>query len=166
VSTEATVRQAIVDVIKSKITDLGLVNADTINDRLILVLHGERSSKFLKGCTDEKRNATRTRAWGVQVIAFDGFRPTTGRNASRTVERTYQIAIEGYYEVDDVNLMIDHARIIRGAVIELGPSLGISARSFIPLGVSEPFNPQIAETGDFVTLRMDWTATTDCDVEF
>jgi len=154
-STERTLRDAIVAAIAGKVAELGLENANTINDRLLGVVHTERTHEFLWACTTENCDPDRIRAWGVQVVAFDNLKGLTSPT-NKCAIRTYQIAIEGYYDVDDVNLMIDHARVIRGALLEIGEPFGGSIPVLNAFSTGEPFTPTIAESGEFVSMRMDW----------
>lgn len=120
-STERTIRDLIVDTIKSISNSVGGLGFDetggNIHDYLVDQEVTSKRSNYLTATCDGKRV---TRAWGVSVVAKETPYATGNR-----FFRDYTITVQGYYPAggEGLNLLVDHARLIRGALRQLTPSL-------------------------------------------
>lgn len=121
-STEATVREAIVEAIQGIAqSDLGFdYPAGNVKDYLIDYAREEDVAAYLMSAVGGKKAV---RCWAVEVLGDDDW------FASNNVTiRNYQITIRGYYELGTEGtgskLIIDHARKVRGAIRALSSTLG------------------------------------------
>lgn len=149
VSTEATVRAAIVGAIRDiGATGLGFDDplSSGVKDYLIDYEDSTRWGAYLSALVGGKKT---TRAWGVHVDASETLRVANGLQGEPVIDREYQARVVGYYRVGvggaGVNLLIDHARLVRRAVYGLGSRLGGLVDIF--LGV-EDLSLQVREVID------------------
>lgn len=121
-STEATVREALVNAIKEIArSDLGFdVNDGNVKDYFPEFHQRERPQSYFQASVGGK---PRIRVWAVQVLGTDNFFVSDFNGRFRT----YDIRVRCYYErgVDgeDVNTVIDHLRVVRGAILDLETNL-------------------------------------------
>lgn len=117
ISTEATVRAEVIKAIKGIYTSLGFDSDSKIYDYLKEYHPTENEGSYLAARVGSKMTQ---RAWGVQVFPAS---EEIISGANLRYSRLYEVTIKGYYSLisgADLNLLIDHARKIRGALKDLG----------------------------------------------
>lgn len=137
VSTEATVRSVIAEAIRGIAADLGFDDIrGNIREYPIEMHHDDRHAVYLKSVVNGRQEA---RAIAVDVRGHD--EPFAMRQIAR---RTYSIRVIFYYAKgtngEAYQDMIDHARLVRGEINELSPTLsGTVTRilSATPLDITE-----------------------------
>lgn len=154
VSTEATVRDVIVAAIQGVAADIGFADpVGNVKDYLLEFHQDEQVAAYLRARVG---NQFIPYAWAVQVLGYD--EPFAMRGVAK---RTYEITIEGYRikGVDGApwNDLINAARVIRGEINDISPSLSGTAtliRSAVGL------NPSFRDTqaGTLVVGTMRYTA--------
>lgn len=118
-SNEETVREVIVKAIEDIGFKLGFSGQANVHDYLLdHEVPGEEVT-YLTADVDGRREI---RAWGVDVGGTDELFATNAVSL-----RQYEIRIVGYYEIgakgSGIKLLRKHARLIRGALFELGTHL-------------------------------------------
>jgi hypothetical protein len=124
-STEDTVRQVLVSAITNIGAQLGFSGTPNVKDYLLEFEMPGKETEYLS--TDLEAGKRGIRAWGVDVGGTDDLFSTNSVSL-----RTYEIRIVGYYEVgvngSGIKLLRKHARLIRGALFELGTDLKKTVR--------------------------------------
>lgn len=122
ISNESTVRAAIAEAIRSIArSELGFDLPDgNIHEYLVEDETPEGLSDYLKAVC-EGENVVRS--WAVEVLAADEIART-----QRTYQRSYLVSVCGYYGYgirgSGKLLLIEHFRKVRGAIKDLGTTLG------------------------------------------
>jgi len=121
-STEDTVRSPIIAGIQSiATTSLGFADSGgNIQSKLLEFAGRTENAKlaFLMANITGKSDK-QLRCWAVQVTAQDNLFADFASNANRL----YLILVRGYYWPEEVNMAIQHARYVRGAIKDLGTTL-------------------------------------------
>lgn len=133
-STERTVRDAVVAAIRGISSSLGFDDAaGNVHDYLLNYEIPEKSSAYLSARVAGLRTE---RAWAVDVSSSEEVRalsPNSGANFN--VERTYRVSVVGYYGMKPggvvLNDLIDHARLVRGAIYGLTAKLSNTVDRYI-----------------------------------
>ncbi len=126
-STEATVRDAIAAAIRGIAGELGFARVGgNVRD---YPLEYEGADDRLEYLMAEVGEGWHVRCWSVFVTASDRWHAAGG-----VMLREYSVVISAYYEVGTAmlieegvagaNLLVDHARKVRGAIRQLGSTLG------------------------------------------
>ncbi|WZO97310.1 hypothetical protein EP7_004335 [Isosphaeraceae bacterium EP7] len=137
ISTERTVRDVIVAAIKEIAADLGFSDPEgNVWDYPLIGHQKEQTSTYLMARVGNGRIA---RAWAVDVGGYDELFAMRQKP-----KRNYSISIIGYYAKGNggvaYNTMKDHARLIRGAINRISPSLSgtvTELTSASPISISE-----------------------------
>lgn len=129
-STEATVRNAIVAAIEAVYADLGFDDVDgNVKDYLPEYHHKENIPGYFMAMVSGKNIA---RVVAVQVLAGeDDFTSTS------VVRRSYQITIKGFYEVGEegegINALLSGMSKVREAIFGMGTNLSSTVTRFISI---------------------------------
>lgn len=119
ISTERTVRDVLVSVIQGVASDLGF--SDPLGNIKDYPIEFHSEEKFPEYLRAKVGSNFIPRAWAVDVQGFDAPLAVGG-----IVTRTYTVTITGYYLKDQAGNsykeLIDHARVIRGAINAISPS--------------------------------------------
>jgi hypothetical protein len=120
-STEDTIRAAVVSALQGIYTTLGFDDENgNVKSYLLDYERAEAITNYLTASVGYKRVV---RAWGVQVLGDDKFEAI-----GYITRRTYRIEIVGYYDIgtsgSGVNALISGARAVRGALKDMGSTLG------------------------------------------
>lgn len=118
---------------------------------------GEQRGGYLRALVDGVLTA---RCWCVDVRSREVLKGTGG-----LLERTYDIAVMGYYEKGvggtGYRLLIDHARAVRRAMYDLSPTLGGRVDLMEDGGeleIAEQLDPGNVARGGLLVGRMQWSA--------
>lgn len=136
-ATEEAIREAIVEAVRGISGDLGF---DELGGNIRVCFYEyeaeeDRSDSLMASVDSEPR----VRRWGVQVTGSDRW----SELAFDTITRTYRVQFEALYEVGTAleadagltgfNLLVKHARKVRGAVAGLGSMLGYRVDTMGPM---------------------------------
>lgn len=160
--TERGVRDAIIGALSTSamLGSLGLRTSDTILDRPLnnyrSTERGDKLHATIVGSLEKK-----IRAWSVQVLSEE-----SPRSLNLPI-RNYSILVTAYYEPEDVNKMIDHMRLVREAINNLGSTLSSTVGS-VNVGSGSTTEPSLVEGNadlpEYVTMGYGLMAfdTGDC----